>query len=126
MLNHFKSNSNLLKDLSSITKFSSVDISEQNNKKKDQKQRTRNKENSLFSNKAVSFDKKIISRSISKVNQKKTITATKPKKSEHQKIKSMTCTQSKHSKKKKLPNYLSKKINLSYLNLESILYKLTF
>ena len=73
MLNHFKSNSNLLKDASSITKFSFVDISEHTKKIKDQKQRTRNKENSLFSNKAVSFDKKIISRSISKINQKKTL-----------------------------------------------------
>lgn len=119
MLNHFKSNSNLLKDLSSITKFSSVDISEHTNKKKDQKQRTRNKENSLFSNKAVSFDKKIISRSISKINQKKTIAAPKQRKPEHQKIKSMICTQSKFNKKKNLPHYLNKKINISYLNLKS-------
>ena len=119
MLNHFKSNSNLLKDASSITKFSSVDISEHTKKIKDQKQRTRNKENSLVSNKAVSFDKKIISRSISKINQKKTITAAKPRKPEHQKIKSMICTQSKFNKKKNLPHYLNKKINISYLNLES-------
>ena len=47
MLNHFKSNSNLLKDASSITKFSSVDISDHTKKKKEQKKSTPNKEKKL-------------------------------------------------------------------------------
>ena len=58
MLNHFKSNSNLLKVASSITKFSSVDISDHTKKKKDQKQKKKNKENNMIKNKKKKKKKK--------------------------------------------------------------------
>lgn len=123
MINHFKSNSNLLKDCQSIMKFSSVDISETSLKKKDNKQRTRNQLNDLYFNKAVSYDKNLTySHSTSKNCQKKASSSLNKTKDINKKKKSIDYTRVKYSQKiKKLPTYLNKKINISFLNLEGTL-----
>lgn len=123
MINHFKSNSNLLKDCQSIMKFSSVDISETSLKKKDNKQRTRNQLNDLYFNKAVSYDKNLTySHSTSKNCQKKASSSLNKTKDVNKKKKSIDYTRVKYSQKiKKLPTYLNKKINISFLNLEGTL-----